>query len=320
MTLCSKCGEELRTKKYRYSEIFSSIQGEGQYTGVPTVWLRFWGCNLNCQGFSQENPRDPSTWVKEYEDIDIDGIKSMEDLPVLTYGCDSSYSWAKKFSHLAHHETVSEICDKLEELMTNEFNPNGKFLHEKSEQWTHLAFTGGEPMMNQSAIVEIMEEFERRGNVPKYVTVETNGTQKMRERMESMLLRLRTSHEFGGMMSDQYGAPEWFWSISPKLSASGEPWDKAIKPIILEDYVTASRTGQLKFVVDGTDECWAEVEQAIEAFEESDVLYPVHIMPVGATLEQQENIQAKICEQTIERGYCFSPRVHCMIFGNKIGT
>ena len=34
------------TKKYYYSEIFHSIQGEGQYTGVPTAWIRFFLCNL----------------------------------------------------------------------------------------------------------------------------------------------------------------------------------------------------------------------------------------------------------------------------------
>ena len=37
-------------KKYYYSEIFHSIQGEGHYTGVPTTWLRFFGCNLECNG------------------------------------------------------------------------------------------------------------------------------------------------------------------------------------------------------------------------------------------------------------------------------
>ena len=26
-------------KKYIYSEIFHSIQGEGHYTGVPTAWI-----------------------------------------------------------------------------------------------------------------------------------------------------------------------------------------------------------------------------------------------------------------------------------------
>ena len=44
-----------------YSEIFRSIQGEGIYTGVPTVWLRMFGCNLECNGFGQDDPTDPDS-------------------------------------------------------------------------------------------------------------------------------------------------------------------------------------------------------------------------------------------------------------------
>ena len=35
-------------KTYRITEIFCSIQGEGQHTGVPVVFVRFSGCNLRC--------------------------------------------------------------------------------------------------------------------------------------------------------------------------------------------------------------------------------------------------------------------------------
>ncbi len=38
-------------KEYLYSEIFDSIQGEGTYTGVHSLWLRFFLCNLQCNGF-----------------------------------------------------------------------------------------------------------------------------------------------------------------------------------------------------------------------------------------------------------------------------
>ena len=65
-----------------YSEIFRSIQGEGVYTGVPTVWLRMFGCNLECNGFGQKDPTDPSTYVLPYQEIDLKDISVPEQLPV----------------------------------------------------------------------------------------------------------------------------------------------------------------------------------------------------------------------------------------------
>lgn len=308
-------------KEYRYSEIFGdTVQGEGQYTGVPTVWLRFWGCNFQCQGFGQKDPTDPTTWIHEYEGIDIDKIKSMEEIPILRFGCDSAYSWAKKFGHLAHKAHAKDICDDLEKWLRDErFNPEAKFLNSNSKQWTHMAFTGGEPMMNQSAICDIMQEFEVRNNVPKFVTVETNGTQRIRSYIEDLISEFYMSEEFNGMIPDEYGSPEWFWSVSPKLSASGEPWEKAIQPEVLKRYKEASNHGQLKYVVDGSERCWDEVEKATEAYRSVGVDWPVWIMPVGSSGDQQEKIQASVCEESVRRGYYFAARVHSWLFGNVIG-
>ena len=35
-------------KKYKINEIFYSLQGEGYFTGVPAIFIRFSGCNLRC--------------------------------------------------------------------------------------------------------------------------------------------------------------------------------------------------------------------------------------------------------------------------------
>lgn len=292
-------------KKYKYSEIFGkTIQGEGRYTGAPTVWIRFWGCNLECNGFGQDTPEDASTYNLDYQTIDVSSIKNVNDLPVFSRGCDSSYSWSKKFAHLATTETASEICDRLEGFLRSSSNPRGEFQHPVSKQWTHMAFTGGEPMMSQSGIVAVMEEFERRGNTPAFVTIETNGTQAIRE-------------VFSDYFDDYDG--ELFWSVSPKLYLSGESWETAIKPEVVEGYMLLSDNGQLKYVSNGSERAWDEVARATAAYRFEWIDWPVWIMPVGADVEGQNKVAAAVTEGAVERGYNVAARVHTYIFGNVVG-
>ena len=299
--------------KFKYSEIFHAFQGEGKYTGTQTAWIRFFLCNLQCNGFGQKDPTDPSTYVLPYKDFDLSSIERIEDLPVWDYGCDSSYTWSRKYRHLAHEHTASEICDIItDSCLRNNHNPRGKFLH-PSGQHTHMAFTGGEPMLNQKAIYHILEEFERRDNLPHFVTVETNGTKPFKgEYGESLLHTVQEYNTLGR---------EWFWSVSPKLwSTAGERPSKAICPDVVAEYAQVG-PGQLKYVVNGTPDSWTEVEQYTKQFREAGVDWPVYIMPVGATKEQQEEKQiAEIAIEAMQRGYAVSGRLHCYVFGNQIGT
>ncbi len=42
-------GEDLTEQRLKISEIFFSIQGEAQFSGLPTVFIRLTGCPLRCQ-------------------------------------------------------------------------------------------------------------------------------------------------------------------------------------------------------------------------------------------------------------------------------
>lgn len=307
-------------QEFKYSEIFHSFQGEGEYTGMPTTWIRFFSCNLQCPGFGQKDPTDPSTYILPYEDFDISTVDRVEDLPVWKYGCDSSYTWAKKYRHLVHKMTIKEICDKLEAVFAHESNPNGRFRHPKTKQYTHLAFTGGEPMINQEAMVHIVREFDHRDNYPFNITIETNGTKPFKEIKFKNIVHTLNFSDFVYDHITEGG--EWFWSCSPKLwSTSGEKPRKAIKPEVVGSYAQTSDRGQLKYVVNGSEESWDEVEQHTESFRKAGVGWQVWIMGVGATKEDQETEHmANIAMETIKRGYNFSGRLHCHIFGNKIGT
>lgn len=301
--------------KYRYSEIFTSIQGEGQYTGHPTIWVRWFLCNLQCPGFGQKQPENSDTHILPYKDFDISGINNITDLPVWDYGCDSSYSWAKKYKHLCPEATAEQIADRVEDELKNfHNNPDGKFSIPSNREVkdAHLCFTGGEPMMKtaQVGMVELLHSLADRENLPHFITVETNGTQSISDDMARIVASYVAS---GG---------EWFWSVSPKLLyTSGEKPERAITPAIVKTYQDITGKGQLKFVVSNRPEAWDELEERIDDFRSHGVHWPVWIMPVGATIESQQDEDAiAVIEETIKRGYNVSARVHAYIWGNKIGT
>lgn len=307
---------------YKFSEIFYSFQGEGAYCGRPTAWIRFFLCNLQCDGFGQKDPTDPDSYVLPYKDFDLSDIDRIEDLPVWEYGCDSSYTWAKRYRHLAHDKPAADIAQMLSDVMVHESNPTGMFQHPATGQETDLAFTGGEPMLNQQAMVDILHEFHRMKNMPARITVETNGTKPIKDPLVDAIEKFMTTEEYGGTVPDGRGHVEWFWSVSPKLwSTAGEKHSKAIKPQVVGEYNEVSQYGQLKYVVNGTDESWREVEENTRLYREEGVDWPVYIMPVGATKEEQEEDQiAEIAVEAMKRGYFFSGRLHCYVFGNQIGT
>jgi 7-carboxy-7-deazaguanine synthase len=296
-------------KKYYYSEIFYSIQGEGNYTGVPTAWIRFFLCNLQCDGFGQINPTDPSTYELPYDTFDVSTVKRVEELPVWNKGCDSSYTWAKKYKHLMGQATPSELADRVIDILKNDSNPKGLFLHPVSGQHQHLCITGGEPLMPQSqqAFVGVYRELEKRDNLPASITFETNGTQAL-------------TKEFADLISSPIST-EIFFSVSPKLwTVSGEKREKAIRPEVVADYVAHSPNGQLKFVLGDRDEQWQEMEEVLKLFRDAGVHYPVWIMPVGAREEEQAATAGEVARRAFQRGYNVAARVHVHLFGNLIGT
>ena len=295
-------------KKYYYSEIFHSIQGEGHYTGTPTAWIRFFLCNLQCNGFGQKDPTDPSTYELPFQDFDVDSVKRVEDLPVWEKGCDSSYTWAKKFKKLMGYETPTVLADKIVDILKTETNPNGLFLHPNSRQHQHLCFTGGEPLMvtGQAASMGIYKSLEQRANLPSSMTFETNGTQKLTEPFKQWIKDI---------------PEEIFFSVSPKLfTVSGEKPEKAIKPDNVKEYAECSDRGQLKFVVGASRREWEELENTVRKFREAGIDWPVWIMPTGAREEEQTTTAGQVAEEAFKRGYNVSARVHVYLFGNAIGT
>lgn len=296
--------------KIRVSEVFRSIQGEGLYTGALSVWVRFFGCNLQCDGFMQCNPTDPKTYILPYQTINVDEIKSLNDLPVFEYGCDSGYSWSTKFKHLANDYTEDTLAEKIKSLL-----PENKWEHPRTGNFFDLCFTGGEPMMQQRAMIAVMKKLNfdlAKQDRPIRIQIETNGTKQL-------------TNEFSEFV-DQLNCNEIdvCFNVSPKLfNVSGEKPSVAWKPEIIKSYFDLnSGQGCLKFVVSNHKNAWKELDDRVNTLNKIGVKQEIFIMPVGATKEQQENSEviSEITSNAISRGYHVSGRLHCNIFGNTLGT
>jgi len=83
--------------KIKIAELFYSIQGEGRYMGVPSVFLRTFGCNFKCAGFGM--PKGELS--NEADNIDPSLYTEYKSLPLVSTGCDSYASWDPRFKHLS---------------------------------------------------------------------------------------------------------------------------------------------------------------------------------------------------------------------------
>ena len=293
--------------KLRYSEAFYSVQGEGRFVGVPSIFLRVFGCNFECAGFGQPRGDLIATDQMPYA-IDPkadknhpEAYKDISELPVTPIGCDSSASWAMKYKHLQFTRSVDEVFDHITSLL-----PNGTFTGQHGED-IHLVITGGEPLLGWQRVWPALLDMCRKVGLEN-VTFETNGTQAVKSDL---------TNYFNLQNLDLHVT----WSTSPKLSISGETTEDALKADVLKS-MNAVHNSFLynKFVV-RDEECLQEVDMFVDSYKESGVqLDSVYLMPEGATLEQQTLTEKNVAEICMNTGYKFSPRLHINLFGNAWGT
>ena len=120
--------------KIKLAELFYSIQGEGRYMGVPSVFLRTFGCNFTCDGFGMA--RGEKTEERHVIAKDITQYNAYEELPIVSTGCDSYASWDARFKHLSPMVDTDGIVESIMKML-----PHGKWEDE------HLVITGGEPLL-----------------------------------------------------------------------------------------------------------------------------------------------------------------------------
>jgi 7-carboxy-7-deazaguanine synthase len=279
-------------EKLKVAELFYSIQGEGRYMGVPSVFLRIFGCNFTCGGFGM--PKGQLS--EERNKIDAESIKNYKDLPLVSTGCDSYASWDPRFKHLSPMLTTDSIVDSIMDML-----PYKRWYDE------HLVITGGEPLLGwQRAYPSLLSNGKM---MPlKEITFETNGTQFLSDDFKSYMRKWKVNREKNALT----------FSVSPKLSVSGEKWEEAIVPEVIRQYQEVGFV-YLKFVV-ASEEDVIEAEKAVKEYKQNGFNGPVYLMPVGG-VESVYSLNAKnVAIAAMNRGWRYSDRLQVPLFKNEWGT
>lgn len=289
-------------KTIRITELFgNTIQGEGFRTGVNSTFLRSAGCNFRCKSFGlkkgEENTEIPMI-IKN-----IDQYRRYEDLPLSKTGCDSYPASWPEFKRFSKEYTYDQLYQAIAKETGN-------------PQYKDFVITGGEPLLKgtQKKLVEFMTKYIDYFNQFESLTFETNGSQVVIEELRDFLVnKFKKSVIF---------------SVSPKLSCSGEPKEKTVIPAAIESYkktvkdILANRKGDritqvyLKFVVSDEQDV-REIESYMQSVNFTNhVDGDVYLMPVGGTVAEYNGKVKEVAELAIKYNYRYCYRVHVAVFSN----
>lgn len=267
-------------------ELFgNTIQGEGPLVGTPAVFIRTFGCNLNCRGFGMPKGQLSTEADEIVASPEFENVEKLTDLPLAKTGCDSypaimpaCMKFATIYSPQQLAAAIYEVAGKQDRL---------------------IVFTGGEPLVHQAALQETIFELYNRYGFRNFM-FETNGTIKWD----------------GCGVDDLMFINLWF-SISPKTSNSGNATSKALVPKAVASYATATKNIYLKFVADA-DTDFNEIKEWVTDYEiAAGRNIPVLLMPEGGVLDERSRLNAKfVAEKCWEMNWRFTPREHLTIWGN----
>jgi len=138
---------------YPVNEVFASIQGEGSYTGIASIFIRMQGCDVGCPWCDTKH-----TWKTDIEQrIDVDEIARRAFLPIV--------SESPGFAQYGPNELLGLVYQIA----------RGRALR-------HVVITGGEPALyDLSPLITVL----RGGGFQ--VQVETSGTEHVPMRTDYWL-------------------------------------------------------------------------------------------------------------------------------------
>lgn len=277
--------------KIKISEKFFSLQGEGRYMGVPSVFLRTYGCNFSCAGFGM--PAGQRSTEADDVAANVSQFSNYGELPLVSTGCDSYPSWHVGFKHLSPMMTTDEIAQSIVELL-----PHRAWKDE------HLVITGGEPLLGWQRSYPELLSHPLMANLQE-LTFETNGTQHL-------------SSDLTNFLSSYLPHDRITFSVSAKLSCSGESREEAIRPDIICEYERVGYT-YLKFVIATEADAQEAVDTAME-YRLNGFHGPVYLMPVGGVESVYTLNNRRVAELALKHGMRYSDRLQIPLFKNQWAT
>jgi organic radical activating enzyme len=168
--------------------------------------------------------------------------------------------------------------------------------------------TGGEPLLGwQRSYPDLLDHVYMKQL--KSITFETNGTQKLTQEFKEYLQNWVTR--------DHY-LKEITFSVSVKLSNSGESREDALKPDVVCEYEEVGFT-YLKFVI-STEEDATEALSVVDQYREAGFNGPVYFMPVGGVESVYSLNNRRVAELAMKNGIRYSDRLQVPLFKNEWGT
>jgi organic radical activating enzyme len=227
----------------------------------------------------------------------ISEFKQYEDLPLVSTGCDSYASWDPRFKDLSPMLTSDAIADRIMEILP--FN-----------EWQdeHLVITGGEPLLGWQRAYQDLLDHPKMSKL-KEITFETNGTQKLNSEFKKYLLNW-------GM--ENRGYHKLTFSVSAKLSCSGEERHEAIRPDVVCEYQEVGHT-YLKLVI-ATEEDAEEALETVDIYRAEGFTGHVYLMPVGGVESVYALNNRRVAEFAMNNGLRYSDRLQVPLFKNEWGT
>lgn len=294
-----------------------SIEGEGPLSGHPTAYIRFARCNFTCGKFN--NPKG-SVDDNGYAPLNFDPnkIRSLNDFNPIEIGCDTQYSVNPKFRHIWKMGDETTLANEIISVL-----PDKQWKSKETGLPIILSLTGGEPMLSWKTIPTLLNH--KMFSDLETIIIETNCAVPFKYKFISDIIEWIT------LGYERNLNRTVVWSNSPKLSSSGEPWNKAIRPEIARLQLEISTTENhilpiqniqyFKFVCGPNKRDFDEVKKAMTEYYKAGIpkTSKVYIMPESCTEEQQTNIAARVADMCIQYGYIYCHRIHNSVYANAIG-